>query len=112
MVQAPKGLDDLARRGGCLSIRCRRCGRVAIFSPHEILSYWRAKGWDTSFPAFADHLVCRRPDGCGQRGPSVSWLLGTPPDTDPLPPRPRFTRTSLPQPRSDVVVPMRRRKVG
>lgn len=109
MVQPPKGLDDIARRGGSISVTCRQCGRVALFNPHEILSFWRSKGWDTSWSGFSAHLVCRRPDGCGTRGPSVSWVLGTPPDTDPLPPRPRFTRTKLPQARADNVVVLRQR---
>ena len=59
------------------------------------------------------HLVCRRPEGCGERNPSVSWLSSLPPsDDDPPPPRPRFTRTSLPQARTDDNVVSLKRRAG
>lgn len=98
MVQAPRDLDDICRKGGTVRAECRACGRVALFAPGELLMHWERKRWDCSWPSFARHLVCRRPEGCGARGPRVSWLSSSPPpDDDPPPPRPRFTRTALPK---------------
>ena len=98
VVQAPRDLDDICRAGGSLKVECRQCGRVALFLPGELQTHWRRKGWDCSYPNFARHLVCRRPEGCGARDPKVTWLSTLPPpDDDPPPPRPRFTRTALPK---------------
>jgi hypothetical protein len=84
----------VARHGGSVRAECRQCGRVAIFAPGDLAHHWRQKGSDGSWPNFARHLVCRRPDGCGERFPMVSWLVSNPPPPDdPEPPKPRFTRT-------------------
>lgn len=114
MAQKPRDLDDIARKGGTIRCTCRNCGRVALFLPGELLMHWRRKGWDISLPNFARHLVCRRPEGCGERYPAVAWLANTPPpDNDPPPPRPRFTRTSLPRALEvDNVVPIKQRIAG
>ena len=96
MVGPIRDLDNLSRRGGTVRAECLTCGRVALFAPTDLAAHWRGKGWDCSWPNFARHLVCRRPEGRGTRGPKVSWLVGDPPPRDDGPPRPRFTRSPLP----------------
>ena len=97
MVRAIRDLGDLVNKGGTVKAECLECGRVALFAPLDLEMHWKRKKWDCSWPNFAQHLVCRRPEGCGTRWPKVSWMVGDPPPPDPDPPKPRFTRSPAPR---------------
>lgn len=93
MVQAIRSLGELVRHGGTVQATCRRCGRVALFSPFELSTFYSRKRWADAWPGFAERLRCSGKGGCGERCPRVSWLVGDPPtEIDPLPPRPRLVR--------------------
>ena len=83
---------------------CRACGKVALFSPAELASYFARRKWDGAWPWFAAWLHCAGAGGCGARGPEVAWLVdGPPPDLNPLPPRPRLDRgCAKPKPQRDA----------
>ncbi len=93
MVRSIRNLDELISRGGMIQATCRGCERVAIFSVPELAAHFRAKRWNSDWPAFAKKLRCSGSEGCGRRNPRVAWLIGQPPpDDDPTPPKPRLVR--------------------
>lgn len=88
MVQAIRNLRELLYQGGSIQAVCD-CGKIAIFAPYDLSTFFTAKGLNDGWPAFAKHLKC---SACGARSPRVSWSSKDPPPRDPRPPAPRFER--------------------
>jgi hypothetical protein len=111
-----RDLSDVSAKGGSIHATCRDCGRVAIFSPREVLTYLTAKRLDTTWPNFARYLVCARPVGCGAKNPQVSWSPTDPPPSTPIPPQARFSRQGdgpkVPEPISMSAFREKRRRAG
>ena len=91
MVGPIRDLVNAMRAGGAVKVECN-CGRVAIFAPADLYYFFKRKGLTTAWPAFARHLRCT---SCNQRGGFVSWVTDLPPDDDPSPQRPRFSRPAV-----------------
>jgi len=70
----PNDLADLRKWDADLHVRCRRCGRRAVFDLVSILNYFRGRGWNTSWDCVAPRFVCKgTPDsrGCGSKDAAV-----------------------------------------
>lgn len=50
MVQPIRYLTGL--KEGSVQADCRVCGRIALFSPFELQTRWRRKGWLSDWPEF------------------------------------------------------------
>lgn len=111
-----RSLDDICGKGGSIHATCRDCGRVAIFSPHELRTYLTMTKRDTTWPNFARYLTCARPVGCGARNPEVRWSPTDPPPPAPVPPQARFSRSGdglkVPQPINLAEFREKRRRAG
>lgn len=116
MVGPIRSLDDVCGKGGAVEATCRDCGRIALFSPHELRAYLRAKRLDTTWPNFARYIVCKRPVGCGAHNPDVRWSPTDPPPPTPVPPQARFSRQGagpkVPEPISMMEFREKRRRAG
>ncbi len=92
----PQDLADLHKWNADLLVRCRRCGRRAVFELVSILNYFRGRGWNTSWGCVAARFVCKgTPDdpGCGSKDLSVRMH----PRPKHLPPEPRMTEAEMRQ---------------
>jgi hypothetical protein len=88
----PKNLTDLIRVEAQLRVTCPSCGRTALFDPKQIISYYRAHGWNTAWEIAGMHFHCSGNDrglGCGGRGARLSWEPWPMARTRPAPPQPR-----------------------
>jgi hypothetical protein len=66
----PNDLADLAKWEADLRLRCRRCGRWAVFDLLPILNHFRAMGWNTSWGCVAMRFACKGSaddPGCGSK---------------------------------------------
>ena len=92
----PHDLADLHKWNADLRVRCRRCGRAAVFDLVSILNYFRGQGWNTSWSCVAARFVCKgTPDkpGCGSKAMSV----GMHPRPKPQRPEPKLTELEMRQ---------------
>ena len=92
----PHDLADLHKWDADLRVRCRRCGRRAVFDLMSILNYFRGRGWNTSWDCVAARFVCKgTPDepGCGSKAMSV----GMHPRPKPQRPEPKLTELEMRQ---------------
>jgi len=83
-------LDDCQRHGLKLQVTCRRCGRIVVFMPSDIL-YWRKVRSSWPLDRIAGLLVCKGfldQKGCGARGPTIQAIDWPPIEATPPPPRP------------------------
>ncbi|HEU4958974.1 MAG TPA: hypothetical protein VFT56_01085 [Sphingomonas sp.] len=87
-------IGDCQRHGLKLQVTCRRCGRVAIFSPGDFL-YWRTVRLDLPLDRLAGRLICQgafQEKGCGARGPTVQAIDWPPVEPTLPPPKPIATK--------------------
>ena len=92
----PNDLADLCKWDSDLRVRCRRCGRWAVFDLLPILNHFRSRGWNTSWSCVAARFVCKgSPDdpGCGSKAVSV----GLHPRPKTVPPQPAVGESQMRQ---------------
>lgn len=92
----PHDLADLSKFDADLRVRCRRCGRTAVFDLLPILNHFRSRGWNTSWDTVAIRFRCSgtvEAPGCGSKAVSV----GLHPRVQLTPPEPKMTETQMRQ---------------
>ena len=87
-IRRPKSLDEYPRFEADVGVRCRKCGRVAVYEAAEICAYFRAKRIRRTLPIETKPFRCL---GCGARNIEAFPIhrSGRP---DPLPARPPIPR--------------------
>jgi tRNA G26 N,N-dimethylase Trm1 len=85
LVGAPKAMSskrldsiaDYSRHGYALRVDCRRCRRVAVLDPLQIVLQCQQRGWSKQMAALEGRLRCSR---CGSRqtrlGPAFDQQQG------------------------------------
>ena len=85
LVSAPKAMSskrldsiaDYSRHGYALRVDCRRCRRVAVLDPLQIVLQCQQRGWSKQMAALEGRLRCSR---CGSRqtrlGPAFDQQQG------------------------------------
>ena len=92
----PKDLADLCKFDADLKVRCRRCGRWAVFDILPVLNHFRGRGWNTTWGCVAWHFICKGTNedrGCGSKDLSVSMV----PRPKPAPPEAKLTELQMRQ---------------
>lgn len=81
-TRTPKCVSDYPRFKADVGVRCRRCGRLAVFDAKDVMLFFYAKRWSTSLPLDARHFRC----ACRSRDVET---IAVPIDArpNPLPPR-------------------------
>jgi hypothetical protein len=90
----PNDLADLCKWDADLRVRCRSCGRSAMFDLLPILNHFRSKGWNTSWDWVGMHFICAGtpdPPGCGSKS------IGLHPRVQLTPPEPKLTDMQIRQ---------------
>lgn len=90
MVRAlPDSLSELIGLGGCVRVKCRRCGREARFSATELSRWLRLRGRRDDWRTIRTKFICKGlgGEGCGSRNVEVTYELDAP-EPPPPPPRP------------------------
>jgi hypothetical protein len=92
----PNDLSDLGKWDADLRVRCRSCGRSAVFDLLLILNHFRSRGWNTSWDCVALRFICAgTPDAPGCGGKVIS--VGLHPRVKLQPPEPKLSETRLRQ---------------
>ena len=92
----PNDLADLCKWNADLSVRCRRCGRSAVFDLLPILNHFRSRGWNTSWDCVAGRFICVGVEGAPGCGGKII-AIGLHPKTNPDAPEPVPTESQLRQ---------------
>ena len=57
-VRKPKTIGDYGKWGLDIGVRCRACGRTAVFDAAEVTKFFVAKRWSLVAPVDASHFRC------------------------------------------------------
>jgi len=80
----PGSLRELVGFGGCVFVKCRKCGREARFNVGNLASWFKSCGIRDDWKTIRAKFKC---EGCGARSAEVTYELEAPepPRTPPLP---------------------------
>jgi tRNA G26 N,N-dimethylase Trm1 len=82
LVGAPKAMSskrldsiaDYSRHGYALRVDCRRCRRVAVLDPLQIVLHCQQRGWSKQMAALEGRLRCSR---CGSKDTRLGPAFGS-----------------------------------
>jgi hypothetical protein len=94
-MRTPKSLTELRGFDADLGVRCRDCGRFAVFDAAEMAEWFARNNWPTALDRVGERFRCRgrvgTSPGCGSRdmvafpaqrrgernkeGPPMPWLI-------------------------------------
>jgi hypothetical protein len=83
MARAPPGtLMELARHGGSIHLKCRKCGRTADFNIGHLSRWFRSRGQSDNWWAIRGRFRCDpMRGGCGSKNVQVEYWMPEGPKT-------------------------------